>query len=423
MCRLNIVIFALTVWTKLKTLYMTNSLAKKVYLKKKLYKFYMPVGQNIFKHIDEFNKIILDLANVEVKFKNEDIALLLLTSLPASYEHFYGYLALWTGSFKLGGRDGHTKLKGNERKEHLNCQKNNRKKKTGFVMKDDQPSSSGWICGSSEVMMVMSAKALFDWTMDSRVSYRMTPMLDLFLDFLECDRGRVLLGDKKECKIREGYTVKWKSGKVKVINGSKVVLPGTRRDNCVYSLNGMQVLEKQELFGKKSLGKLDVYENRVLRKSHRVSFGVGRKVWVYILWFKHEAFGKFKEWKQLVENQTGRTVKKLRVDNGLAFYNRELEQLCTESGIARHLTVVNTPQQNLVAKRMNKTLIDKERTPKEMRSGHLGDYGMLRVFGCVTYSHIKQGTWSLMKGVMYKGTLKDYGAGINKSVEEAVEEL
>ncbi|GJU39514.1 hypothetical protein Tco_1192471 [Tanacetum coccineum] len=35
--------------------------------------------------------------------------------------------------------------------------------------------------------------------------------------------------------------------------------------------------------------------------------------------FKHEAFGKFKEWKQLVENQTGRTVKKLRTDNGLEF--------------------------------------------------------------------------------------------------------
>ncbi|GKB72382.1 retrovirus-related pol polyprotein from transposon TNT 1-94, partial [Tanacetum coccineum] len=48
---------------------------------------------------------------------------------------------------------------------------------------------------------------------------------------------------------------------------------------------------------------------------------------------------KFKEWKQLVENQTGRTVKKLRTDNGLEFCNREFEQLCIESGIARHLTV------------------------------------------------------------------------------------
>lgn len=147
---------------------------------------------------------------------------------------------------------------------------------------------------------------------------------------------------------------------------------------------GLHVLEKQELFGKKSLCKLDFCENFVLGKSHRVSFGVGRhttlgvidyvrsdlsgpsqveslggkryflsiiddysrRVWVYILRFKHEAFGKFKEWKQLVENQTGRTVKKLSTNNGLEFCNREFEQLCSESGISRHLTVAGTPQQN-----------------------------------------------------------------------------
>nr|GEU96103.1 retrovirus-related Pol polyprotein from transposon TNT 1-94 [Tanacetum cinerariifolium] len=48
----------------------------------------MPAGRKISEHIDEFNKIVLDLANIEVKFEDEDLALLLLTSLPASYEHF-----------------------------------------------------------------------------------------------------------------------------------------------------------------------------------------------------------------------------------------------------------------------------------------------------------------------------------------------
>ncbi|GKA62107.1 hypothetical protein Tco_0761626 [Tanacetum coccineum] len=57
---------AARVWSKLKTLYMTKSLANKLYLKKKLYTFYMPVGQTIFEHIDEFNKIVLDFANIEV---------------------------------------------------------------------------------------------------------------------------------------------------------------------------------------------------------------------------------------------------------------------------------------------------------------------------------------------------------------------
>ncbi|GKB73427.1 retrotransposon protein, putative, ty1-copia subclass, partial [Tanacetum coccineum] len=168
--------------------------------------------------------------------------------------------------------------------------------------------------------------------------------------------------------------------------------------------------------------------------------------------FKHEAFGKFKEWKQLVENQTGRTVKKLRTDNGLEFCNREFEQLCIESGIARHLTVAWMAQQNRVAERMNRTLMDKVRclliqsglpktfwaeatctaaylinrsplraieknTPMEMWSGHPSDYGMLRIFGCVAYPHDKQGK---LEPRAIKCILLGYPEGVkgDKSIEE-----
>ncbi|GJV06418.1 retrovirus-related pol polyprotein from transposon TNT 1-94 [Tanacetum coccineum] len=501
------------VWSKLETLYMTKSLANKLYLKKKLYTFSMPAGRKISEHIDEFNKIVLDLANIEVKFEDEDLALLLLTSLPASYKHFvdillYGREALTLedgftffllvkgarqsrGKSRSKSRGGRLKCYICQSEDHLkrNCPKNNRKKSTGYVKKDEQPSSSGSTYDDSKVMMVMStqAQALLDLIMDSGCSYHMTPRY-----IPELKRNLISLGTLE----KEGYTIKMQSGKIKVINGSRVILSGIRRDNCVYSLDGhamagelnasveekdslaqvwhkrlghmseagLQVLEKQGLFGKKSLGKLDFCENYVLGKSHRVSFGVGRhttqgvidyvhsdlwglsqveslggkryflsivddysrRVWVYILRFKHEAFGKFKEWKQLVENQTGRTVKKLRTDNGLEFCNREFEQLCIESGIARHLTVVGMPQQNRVAERMNRTLMDKVRclliqsglpktfwaeatctaaylinrspsraiekkTPMEMWSGHLSDYEMLRIFCCVAYPHDKQG--------------------------------
>ncbi|GJW32953.1 hypothetical protein Tco_0052985 [Tanacetum coccineum] len=80
------------VLSKLETLYMIKSLANKLYLEKKLYTFYMLAGRKIFEHIYEFNKIVLDLANIEIKFEDEDLALLLLTSLPTSYEHFVDIL-------------------------------------------------------------------------------------------------------------------------------------------------------------------------------------------------------------------------------------------------------------------------------------------------------------------------------------------
>ncbi|GJS12432.1 retrotransposon protein, putative, ty1-copia subclass [Tanacetum coccineum] len=516
------------VWSKLETL---KSLANKLYLKKKLYTFYMPIGRKISEHIDEFNKIVLDLANIEVKFKDEDLALLLLTSLPTSYEHFgdtllYGREALTLKDVMatLNSKEikERSKAKGDDGEGlYRNCPKNNRKKSTSYVNKDDQPSSSGSIYDGSEVMMVMSVEALLDWIMDSGGSYHMTHRIDLFFDYLECDGGRVLLGDNRECKIRgigkvkvqlkdgssfvlqnvryipelkrnlislgtlkkEGYTVKLHSGKIKVINGSRVVLTETRRDNCVYSLDGHAVAGELNASVEEKDSLAHVWHKRL---GHISEAGLQ----VYILKYKHEAFEKFKEWKQLVENQTGRTVKKLRTDNGLEFCNLEFKQLCIESGIARHLTVAGTPQQNGLAERMNKTLMDKVRclliqfglprtlwaeatctaaylinrspstaikkkTPIEIWLGHPSNYEMLRTFGCVVYSHVKQGKLEpravkcvllgypdgvngyklyrlddespkivtsrnmvFNESFMYKDTLKDSSSGTDKSVEE-----
>nr|GEW01016.1 retrotransposon protein, putative, Ty1-copia subclass [Tanacetum cinerariifolium] len=453
-------------------------------LREKLYTFYMPARRKISEHIDEFNKIILDLANIEVKFKDEDLALLLLTSLPPSYEHFmdtllYGREALtledaiatlnskeikekskakgddgeglyvWgktdrrdlrqsRGQSRSKSRCGRLKCYICQSENHLNrnCLKNNHNKSIGYVKKDEQPSSSGSTYDDSKVMMVMSAQALLDWIMDSGCSYRMTPMLDILFDFLECDGDSVLLDDNKECKIRGicKVRVQLKDGSSFVLNNVRVILSGIRRDNCVYSLNGHAV----------------------------ASAGKAGAVWQEKSRFKHESFGKFKEWKQLVDNQTGRTVKKLRTDNGLEFCNRKFKQLSIESGIARHLIsglpktfwAKATCTAAYLINRSPSTSIEKK-TPMKMWSGHPSDYEMLRVFGCVAYPHDKQGKLEAraiqcvllgypegVKGyrlyrlddespiivtsrnvvfnesVMYKDTLKDSGSGADKSVEE-----
>ena len=60
--------------TRDETICMTKSLVNRLYLKKKLYSFRMEEDTIIKDYLDEFNKIILDLENIDVKVEEEDQA-------------------------------------------------------------------------------------------------------------------------------------------------------------------------------------------------------------------------------------------------------------------------------------------------------------------------------------------------------------
>lgn len=86
-----------------------------------------------------------------------------------------------------------------------------------------------------------------------------------------------------------------------------------------------------------------------------------RRVWTYVLKTKDEALIKFRDWLQVIENKSGRRVKRLRKDNGLEYLSNEFNQFCTSRGITRHRTAPNNPQQNGLAERMNRTLLERVR--------------------------------------------------------------
>lgn len=75
-------------WIKLEELFLKKSLAKRLYIKKKLYTFSMKQRTTIKNLLEEFIKLIMDLENVSIDIKIEDKAFILLSSLPNSYEHF-----------------------------------------------------------------------------------------------------------------------------------------------------------------------------------------------------------------------------------------------------------------------------------------------------------------------------------------------
>ncbi|KAL4272302.1 hypothetical protein GQ457_13G009650 [Hibiscus cannabinus] len=87
-----------------------------------------------------------------------------------------------------------------------------------------------------------------------------------------------------------------------------------------------------------------------------------RMSWVYFLQFKSETFENFKKFKALVEKQTGRCIKALRTDRGGEFVSQEFNNLCDEHGLRRELTAPYTPEQNGVAERKNRTVVEMARS-------------------------------------------------------------
>ncbi|KAL0319039.1 UNVERIFIED_CONTAM: Retrovirus-related Pol polyprotein from transposon TNT 1-94 [Sesamum angustifolium] len=64
-----------------------------------------------------------------------------------------------------------------------------------------------------------------------------------------------------------------------------------------------------------------------------------RMTWVYFMREKSEVFKVFKKFKNLVEKQSGRSIKVLRSDRGKEYNNSEFDKFCEEEGIEHQTTV------------------------------------------------------------------------------------
>lgn len=148
-----------------------------------------------------------------------------------------------------------------------------------------------------------------------------------------------------------------------------------------------------------------------------------RKSWVYLLLQKSEALSCFKSFKKMVEKETGSFVKCLRTDRGGEFISLDFNNFCKENGIKQQLTTAFTPQQNGVAERKNRTVMNmvrallsaksipktfwpeavnwtfyvlnrcptlavKDITPQEAWSGVKPSVDHFRVWGCLAHVHV-----------------------------------
>ena len=148
-----------------------------------------------------------------------------------------------------------------------------------------------------------------------------------------------------------------------------------------------------------------------------------RYIWVYFLKYKSQVFQTFLDWKALAENEYEKRLKTLRSDRGGEYVSGEFEEYLTQNGIHHDKTVAHTPEQNGVAERANRTIVETVRsmladgklekhfwaeavntavylrnrsptvavegkTPHEALTGKKPQAQALRVFGAQGYAHI-----------------------------------
>src|SRR5436853_6107718 len=140
---------------------------------------------------------------------------------------------------------------------------------------------------------------------------------------------------------------------------------------------------------------------------------------VYLMKHKSESFEKFKEFKNEVENQLGKSIKDIRADRCGEYLRQEFADHLKEYGIISQLTPPGTPQWNGVSERRNRTLLDMvrsvmshaelpssfwgyslltatftlnrvpsksvQKTPYEIWTGRRPSMSFMRIWGCQAY--------------------------------------
>ncbi|GJT23989.1 putative ribonuclease H-like domain-containing protein [Tanacetum coccineum] len=176
-----------------------------------------------------------------------------------------------------------------------------------------------------------------------------------------CDKKNRVLFTETECLVL--------TKDFKLPDETQVLLKVPRKHN-LYSFN-LEDLAPQGnlayLLAKATLDESTQWHRRLGHVNFKnmnklVKDAFSRFSWVFFLAKKDETVGILKEFIKLVENQLNKKVEVIRCDNGTEFKNRDLIEFCGSKGIKRDYSNARTPQQNGVAERKNRTLIEAART-------------------------------------------------------------
>ncbi|GJZ51958.1 retrovirus-related pol polyprotein from transposon TNT 1-94, partial [Tanacetum coccineum] len=136
----------------------------------------------------------------------------------------------------------------------------------------------------------------------------------------------------------------------KLVDDAHVLLRTPRQQN-MYSIDLKNVVPHKNLTC--LIAKVSIDESMLW---HR------RFTWTFFIKSKDETSSILRNFITEIENLKDLKVKIIRYDNRGEFRNKEMDEFCSRKGIKREFINARTPQQNGIAERRNRTLIEAART-------------------------------------------------------------
>ncbi|KAM1261526.1 hypothetical protein ACFX2G_027395 [Malus domestica] len=400
-------------WTKLESLFEKKTPAKKAFLIKELINVKYKDGLSVAEHLNNFQNIINQLATMKMTIEDELQALLLLGSLPDSWETF---VTSGTDSSQVFVTENRRRSKSRGPRGHG---RSSSRSKSRFRE----------ILSVGECLHMGNSDRDIEWIFDNGASFHATSKREFFSTYKEGDFGIVKMGNESYSKIlgigdiclrtnlgcqlmlkdvrhipdirlnlisigtldRQGYYHHIGEGKLKLTKGLMVVARARLcctlyRSNTKVLKGELNAVEDSSLdLWHKRLGHMSEKGLQVLAKKSHIPFAkdvcgpmeveslgrnkyfvtyiddASRKVWVYLLKSKDQVFQTFQEFHAMVEREIGKPLKCLRSDNGGEYTSHQFREYCVKHGIRHEKTVPGTPQHNGVAERMNRTIMEKVR--------------------------------------------------------------
>uniref|UniRef100_A0A2N9ESU1 CCHC-type domain-containing protein n=1 Tax=Fagus sylvatica TaxID=28930 RepID=A0A2N9ESU1_FAGSY len=385
--------------TALCGMYEKPSANNKVHLMKKLFNLKMAEGTAVAQHLNEFNTITNQLSSVEIEFDDEIRALIVLASLPNSWEAMRMAVSNSAGKGKLKYNDirdlilgeevrrrdaGETSSSGSalnleargRQLECWNCGKTGHIRKNCWELKKKNENDSANVVTEEvhDALLLSVDSPIESWVLDSGASFHTTAHREIIQNYVAGDFGKVYLADDEALDV-----VGMGDVRITLPNGSVWLLQKVRHvpelKRNLISVGQLDTEGHAILFvggtWKITKGAMVVARGKktgtlYMTTSPRDTIAVAEAGADTNLWHRRLGHMSEKGMKVLLSKGKLPNLKSVEFDMCesciLGKQKKGSREFCAANGIRMEKTIPRTPQQNGVAERMNRTLNERARS-------------------------------------------------------------